>query len=272
MKKLFLFLSFLLFSFPLFSDVTDAVKEQARIYREEGYQIQQRGDIQAAAVLYQKALTLDPSYAEAYNDMGVILEQMGDVEQAIAMYQKAVQYQPAFLPAHTNLAFTYEAIDNREMAVYHWKQRCLLSSIDDYWRREAIEHLKSLGVYDQVKQELLAPQATLYFNEFSARREQERSQAIAQAKLHLQKALNYASGKNYKEAAAELSAALSLNPADEDLVSRLSQEHQRVQKEMKKENIKVYLKNALTYVEQDQYKMAVQSLKEGLSAIFSIEN
>lgn len=272
MKKLFFFLSFLIISFPVFSEIDGDLKEQARSYREEGYQAQQRGDIQAAAVLYQKALSLDPTYAEAYNDMGVILEQMGNVEEAIAMYYKALRYQPAFLPSHTNLAFIFEAFGNKERASYHWTQRCILSSADDYWRREAIEHLKALGAYDQVKKELIAPQVSLCFKEISTRREQERSEKIAQARLYLQKALNYESEKKYKEAAAELSAAFSLNPPDEEIISRISQEYRQVQKKMQKENIKLYLKNALTYVEQDQYKMAVQSLKEGLSAIFSIEN
>ena len=52
---------------------------------------------------YQKALQINPDYAEAHNNLGNALLQKGRVDEAIAQYQKALQIKPDYAEAHDNL-------------------------------------------------------------------------------------------------------------------------------------------------------------------------
>lgn len=272
MKKAVALFIFLSFAFSAFPEISDDMKAQARSYREEGYVLQSRGDHNGALVFYQKAIALDPAYSEAYNDMGVVLEEKGDIKGAEAMYQKALQYDPQYLPAHTNLAFIYEAAGEPQKATFHWKQRVLSSPQGDYWRQEAINHLRALGTYDEIKGEIIAPQVDRCFLEMTARREQARAETVGKAAAHLRNARALSSDRKYKEALDELNAALALDLQDEQLTAQIPEEYSRIMRRMKKEQVRMHLKSATSAVEKDEYKTAVRSLKDALSVIFSIEN
>jgi superkiller protein 3 len=45
--------------------------------------------LEEAITTYQKALSLNPDYAEPYHGLGVVLRDQGELEEAIAAYQKA---------------------------------------------------------------------------------------------------------------------------------------------------------------------------------------
>ena len=44
--------------------------------------------------LYQKAVAVDPSYAEAYNDLGVIYEAVNAPDKAEQCYIKSIKVDP----------------------------------------------------------------------------------------------------------------------------------------------------------------------------------
>ena len=103
------FFVILLSIFPLFSCWAGSlVAEEAKTYRKEGFKAQSLGDLKSALIWYQKALILDPHYAQAYNDIGVVYEAQGDDYRALEMYKKALEIDSDYLPAYTNLAFFYE--------------------------------------------------------------------------------------------------------------------------------------------------------------------
>jgi len=52
---------------------------------------------------YQKALELQPDYAEAHNNLGLALANRGRFDEAIEHYEKALELQPDFAKAHNNL-------------------------------------------------------------------------------------------------------------------------------------------------------------------------
>jgi len=62
------------------------------------------GAVEAAIVQFQKALEIQPDYAEAHNNLGNALARQGKIEAAIAQYQKALEIRPDFAEAHNNLA------------------------------------------------------------------------------------------------------------------------------------------------------------------------
>jgi tetratricopeptide (TPR) repeat protein len=120
------------------------IQKQARLYRNEGFQFQQKGDLDSAMKLYQKATILDPGYAVAYNDLGVIYETRGFTDGAEEYYLKAVKINPNYLSAYTNLAWLYEGKRDLEKAIFYWEKRVKLGSSDDPWTEKARQRLKDL--------------------------------------------------------------------------------------------------------------------------------
>jgi tetratricopeptide (TPR) repeat protein len=63
----------------------------------------QKGSVDEAITHYQKALQIKPDYAEAHNNLGKTLLKKGRVDEAIVHYQKALQIKPDYAKAHYNL-------------------------------------------------------------------------------------------------------------------------------------------------------------------------
>jgi len=122
----------------------DAIKEQARTYREEGVRAQDIGDLDAAMKLYQKAVELDPGYSVAYNDLGVIYESKGMDERALESYLKALKIDPYYLSAYTNLALYYEGKRQFNKAAYCWNKRVELGDLNDPWTQMARQRLEDI--------------------------------------------------------------------------------------------------------------------------------
>jgi len=125
------------------SNLSELAK-QARVYRTQGIQLQQHGDLDGAMNLYQKAIELDPAYAVAYNDLGVIYEAKGFVDRAEESYLKAVKIDPSYLSAYTNLALLYQNKRELDKAAVYWKKRAELGSPDDPWTEKARQRLEDI--------------------------------------------------------------------------------------------------------------------------------
>ncbi len=63
----------------------------------------QKGQIDAAIQLYEKAERLEPRYVEAHNNLGSAFGRAGRVPEAIAQYKKAVELMPHLPQLHSNL-------------------------------------------------------------------------------------------------------------------------------------------------------------------------
>jgi tetratricopeptide (TPR) repeat protein len=122
------------------------LRDDAVTFRQEGYELQQRGDLEGAVGAYQKATGLDPTYATPHNDLGVVHEDLGDFDAAERAYQQAVAIDPKYLSAHTNLALLYERLGQREKAIFHWLKRYQLGDPYDPWTVHAEQRLLALGV------------------------------------------------------------------------------------------------------------------------------
>jgi tetratricopeptide (TPR) repeat protein len=68
-----------------------------------GYILRQKGQVDEAIVQYQKALEIDPGYANAHYNFGNALFQKGRMDEAMEHYQKALEIQPQYAEAHNNL-------------------------------------------------------------------------------------------------------------------------------------------------------------------------
>ena len=122
-----------------------SLREEAPIYRAQGYDAQQRGDMIEARSAYQKAVALDPGYAAPHNDLGVLFEQEGRLEEAEVAYRRALTLDPNYPEPHANLAMLYERMGQPEKAAYHWKRRYEMGDAHEPGTRRARERLFGLG-------------------------------------------------------------------------------------------------------------------------------
>lgn len=126
-------------------DELNGVQIQARIYRDQGWQAQKEGNIDAALACYQKAIALDPRYVVAYNDIGIILEAMGEAEQAKQTYLKAIKIDPNYPNSYSNLALFYESKGDYANAIVYWTKRATLGSSGDPWAEVARRRLEDIA-------------------------------------------------------------------------------------------------------------------------------
>lgn len=141
------------FRAPLSENEAEALgfKKEARIYRAQGLSYQRSGDLDSAMMLYQKAIVLDPLYADPHNDLGVIYESEGDIERAQKSYLEAVKIDPSFLSAYTNLALLYENKRDLQNAAFYWGKRASLGIPGDAWTEKAKNRLRDIGLVLNVR-------------------------------------------------------------------------------------------------------------------------
>jgi protein O-mannosyl-transferase len=68
-----------------------------------GELLAQQGQMDEAATHFQKAMQIQPDFAEAHYNFGNVLVQKGQWDEAIAQFQTTLEIQPDFAEAHNNL-------------------------------------------------------------------------------------------------------------------------------------------------------------------------
>jgi tetratricopeptide (TPR) repeat protein len=63
-----------------------------------------------AAALLDKAISIDPKFAEAYVQLGIISSSLGNHQQAISAYKKAIEADPQSGEAHYRLGLAYKRV------------------------------------------------------------------------------------------------------------------------------------------------------------------
>src|SRR5213075_3485412 len=78
------------FASPTFADVRTDAKAQV----EFGIHVAQRGLWREAIYRWERAVEIDPKYAEALNDLAIAYEHEGDLAKARVAYEKALDLEP----------------------------------------------------------------------------------------------------------------------------------------------------------------------------------
>ena len=80
----------LAFASPTFADARSDAKSQVNF----GIDVAMRDLWREAIYRWQKAVELDPTYAEAYNDLAIAYEHEGELAKARSAYEKALELEP----------------------------------------------------------------------------------------------------------------------------------------------------------------------------------
>lgn len=80
------------------------------------------GELDAAAKMFEIAVTINPNYAEAHFNHGVILKGLGSLDQALESYKKAISILPNYPDAYNNIGNVYHELKKYKEAIdaYEW--------------------------------------------------------------------------------------------------------------------------------------------------------
>jgi tetratricopeptide (TPR) repeat protein len=76
-------------------------------------------DAGKAALELEKAIVLDPDFAEAHNDLGVVYTRLGRYPEATSEFRRAIELVPEESLPHSNLAWVLSAMGQRAEAESH---------------------------------------------------------------------------------------------------------------------------------------------------------
>ena len=82
----------------------------AEMFNNYGAVLKALGDDRGAISAYQRALALDPNYADALNNLGVIYRNQGQAGKAIENFRRAAALNPDLEEARRNLHSAYNAV------------------------------------------------------------------------------------------------------------------------------------------------------------------
>lgn len=91
---------------------------------EEALIMDDQGETQKAKDLYQKAIELKDSVADAYCNLGIIESEARQYTKAIDCFTRCLKEDPRHYEAHYNLANQYAEVGNLALAKIHY-QMCI---------------------------------------------------------------------------------------------------------------------------------------------------
>jgi tetratricopeptide (TPR) repeat protein/mono/diheme cytochrome c family protein len=108
----------------------------ANAHRARGIILYREGRLEDAARAYERAIQLAPDDVSAHHNFGVLLQAQGKLEDAITHYQDALRLDSKHADSHYGLALAFKAQGNVAEAVRHYREA--LQSVPD-WREVLME-------------------------------------------------------------------------------------------------------------------------------------
>ena len=91
-------------------------------YYNLGAGFNSQGRFDEAMGCFQKALAINPNFAEAYNNLGTTLNSQGRFDEAIGCFQKALAINPNFAEAHNNLGTALYLKGRLDEAIHEFQE------------------------------------------------------------------------------------------------------------------------------------------------------
>lgn len=249
-------------------DNLTALQKESRAYRSQGMELQKTGDIDQAMHFYEKAIQIDSAHAVAYNDLGTVYETKGLADQAEACYLKAITLDPHYLSPYSNLALLYEDKRDLEKAYTYWKKRADLGITSDPWTQRSRKRLEDLiQIVPSLREKFVEEESMKLMKDIEEKKRVRRLKDIEEAKAHAEKADKLSARRQYKEAAEELKAAISLSPNDQALSAKAGKVKERIKEQRKEEvvnNLQGYFQSGIRLYRQDNPQAARQEFERML--------
>ncbi len=236
------------------------LQKQARLYRMQGIELQQRGDLDGALAFYQKGLEYDPAYVVLYNDLGVIYEAKGQPDLAESYYLKAVKIDPNYISTYSNLAGFYETKRDLDKALVYWKKRAELGAPGDLWTQKAKRRIADFSeIMPDLKGLAAENEAIRLTKDIAEKKEAEKISSFKEARSSLELAEKLYAAGNYNMAKDELMKSLALNPQDKEALNLLDSTNIKLKEQEKEDNIKKMrgtFAHGIKYYQQDDLQAA----------------
>jgi tetratricopeptide (TPR) repeat protein len=106
-------------------------------YVERGNVLLGLGDKQGAIADYTRAIKLDPNYALAYYNRGVVRNDLGDKQGALVDYTKAIEFDPKYVGAYNNRGNVRSDLGDKQGAIADYTKAIELKpdDADAYFNR-----------------------------------------------------------------------------------------------------------------------------------------
>ena len=87
------------------------------LYNIQGAVLQELGQLDLSIDAYNKALAIEPNYADACYNMGMALQKQGKLQEAIKAYNKALAIKPDYVDAYNNIGVALTGQGKQEEAI-----------------------------------------------------------------------------------------------------------------------------------------------------------
>lgn len=91
-----------------------------RVYNNLAKALEEKGEVEVAIGMYEKAISVNPDHPRPYNNLGVALMNRGKIDEASRVLHKALKKAPEHPETHYNLGLTHSARDDLPKAEEHY--------------------------------------------------------------------------------------------------------------------------------------------------------
>jgi len=255
---LLVFISCITFHTIVSADIQDQAAEQ---YRAQGYEEQQKGNLNEALGYYTKAVSLGIENAVLFNDMGILYEEVDLNSKAEHYYLKGIASDKNYLPPYINVAYLYQRLGRKERAAQYFKMRYEIGDPNDPWAQKAkTELIKISPKYQQWAQHREADSLN---RQLAAKSRNEFYQRVQQSQEYYDRGKKLFEDSKYKQAMNEYDSALRLTPQN----PKVKNARNEVILELAKESVREQSKQAIERLETGDTVSARHEIQKILTMI-----
>ncbi|MES0489867.1 MAG: tetratricopeptide repeat protein [Leptospirales bacterium] len=185
---------------------------------QEGMELFNNGDVQAALLKFEAILEMDDTIAEAHLRKADCLDLMNRYEESIASYTRAIELDPLYKEAFYNRALTYTGIRSNKKAINDYKS-AIKSDPENTQELDSKFIYVNLGVlYGKEKQLYKAIES------FSRAIELD----LIYTDAYYNRGYAHELKGDHKKAIEDFNKALELDPGNQDFINAISHSKRQV--------------------------------------------